>query len=118
MPNTRLVYSTDQENTCSVCHKPLRKCSCQSNAAVIESATDGIVRLQLERKGRGGKQVTTISGLLKDPSSSKALIKQMKTLCGTGGSVKGSILEIQGDHREKIKNHLEQQGYKIKISGA
>jgi len=85
---------------------------------VAETTTDEIIRLQLERKGRGGKQVTTISGLLKDPSNSKSLIKQLKTLCGTGGSVKGLILEIQGDHREKIKNHLEQQGFKTKISGA
>lgn len=75
------------------------------------------MRLQLERKGRGGKQVTVITGLLQNTSDHKPLVKKLKSLCGTGGTVKGPAIEIQGDHRQKLQSYLEKEGFQTKLSG-
>lgn len=78
---------------------------------------DGIVRIKRETKGRKGKGVTTISGLELDEKALKEQAKTLKKLCGVGGSVKNFIIEIQGDHRDKIKTHLEKAGHKVKLAG-
>jgi len=78
---------------------------------------DGIVRIKRETKGRKGKGVTTISGLELDEKELKVLAKTLKKLCGVGGSVKDFIIEIQGDHRDKLKAHLEKVGHKVKLAG-
>lgn len=78
---------------------------------------DGIVRIKRETKGRKGKGVTTISGLELEDNELKTLAKQLKKLCGVGGSVKDFVIEIQGDHRDKIKTHLEKAGHQVKLAG-
>ncbi len=78
---------------------------------------DGNVRVRLEKKGRGGKTVTTISGLPLEPEALKALGKKLKKKCGVGGAVKDGIVEIQGDHAEKIVTALRAEGYDPKRSG-
>ena len=75
------------------------------------------LRLQTSRKGRGGKTVTVISGFEAKTDTLNALLKQLKSHCGTGGAVKEDTLEIQGDHREKLLQFLLKAGYKAKISG-
>ncbi|MEY2978094.1 MAG: hypothetical protein RLZZ435_2233 [Cyanobacteriota bacterium] len=75
------------------------------------------LRLQASRKGRGGKTVTVISGFEANPETLNALLKQLKSHCGTGGTLKDNTLEIQGDHREKLLQFLLKAGYKAKISG-
>jgi translation initiation factor 1 len=74
------------------------------------------VRLLRDRKGRGGKTVTLVAGL---PSGAdvEALASALKRLCGTGGTVREGVIEIQGDVRERIKPELERRGYKVKIAG-
>ncbi|MCC2615199.1 stress response translation initiation inhibitor YciH [Aestuariibacter halophilus] len=79
--------------------------------------TDGIVRIRRETKGRKGKGVTTISGVPLQGEELKALAKALKQRCGTGGALKQNIIEIQGDHREVIKDALEQRGYTVKLAG-
>lgn len=78
---------------------------------------DGIVRIRRETKGRKGKGVTSISGLLLDVNELKKLAKDLKKLCGCGGSVKDDIIEIQGDNRKLIKGFLEQKKFKVKLAG-
>jgi len=78
---------------------------------------DGIVRLKRETKGRKGKGVITINGLLIDAKALKALGKDLKKLCGCGGAVKDGIIEIQGDQRDIIKAFLEKKGFTVKLSG-
>lgn len=102
---TRLVYSTETGRI-----KPEKERQQQRNG-------DGIVRLRREVSGRKGKGVTTISGLDLPDTELKKLAKNFKQLCGTGGSVKNGVIEIQGDHREQLKATLEQQGYTVKLAG-
>lgn len=75
------------------------------------------LRVQASRKGRKGKTVTVISGFQAKPETLDKLLKQLKTQCGSGGTVKDDTLEIQGDHAQKLIQLLTQLGYKAKISG-
>lgn len=75
------------------------------------------LRVQASRKGRKGKTVTVISGFQTTPETLEKLLKQLKTQCGSGGTVKDNTLEIQGDHAQKLVQILIQMGYKAKISG-
>lgn len=75
------------------------------------------LRVQASRSGRKGKTVTVISGFQTKPETLTQLLKQLKTQCGSGGTVKDDTLEIQGDHRQKIVQVLTELGYKAKISG-
>ena len=58
-----------------------------------------------------------ISGLPLDDTAIKKLAKQLKQKCGSGGSVKNGVIEIQGDHREFLREELARQGYKVKLAG-
>lgn len=80
-------------------------------------STDGIVRLRREVNGRGGKTVIVITGLPLEEKALKELGKKLKKMCGTGGSVKNGVVEIQGEHRDKLMLELEKLGYKVKAAG-
>lgn len=75
------------------------------------------LRVQASRKGRKGKTVTVISGFQATPETLTKLLKQLKSQCGSGGALKDNMLEIQGDHTQKLMEILIQLGYKAKISG-
>lgn len=113
-----LVYSTEHGQTCPDCRQPLDGCQCAEQAEQARlAALDGIVRIRRETSGRKGKGVTTISGLPLASAELKALAKQLKQRCGTGGAVKEGIIEIQGDHRATLKEALEDRGYTVKLAG-
>lgn len=78
---------------------------------------DGIVRVRRETGGRGGKTVTAVHGVEGPEAKLKELAGELKRLCGTGGTVKDSIIEIQGDHRDKIVAALIERGYEVKLAG-
>lgn len=73
--------------------------------------------LHRESKGRGGKTVTLVKNLTLSENDLKALSKTLKQACGTGGTIKDGIIEIQGDHREKIAAVMIKMGYKAKVAG-
>ena len=100
-----LVYSTGSGRI-----KPQK-----SKVKVTDS--DGFARVRRETKGRKGKGVVTITGLGLDAKALKELAKKLKKTCGTGGTVVGEIIEIQGDKRDVIKSMLEQAGFKVKFVG-
>ncbi len=75
------------------------------------------VYLHRESKGRGGKVVTLVKNLQLSPEDLKTLGKELKRLCGTGGTTKGGVIQIQGEHRQKIAAHLQSKGYRVKIAG-
>ncbi|MEL4895675.1 translation initiation factor [Crocosphaera sp. Alani8] len=75
------------------------------------------IRVQATRSGRKGKTVTMITGFQHSPDTLNKLLKQLKSQCGSGGTMKEYTLEIQGDHRQKLVKVLGDLGYKVKISG-
>ena len=122
MENSRLVYSTESGRACPECGKPVSTCRCRkkkTKAAPKPSAgpDDGIVRIRRETKGRGGKTVTSVSGVPLDGPALKNLAKALKSRCGTGGSVKDGVIVIQGDHRETLVQEMKKQGYTVKLAG-
>lgn len=102
---SRLVYSTETGRIK------------QQSEPVPQVKTDGIIRIRRETKGRKGKGVTTVSGFDLDTEKLKALAKQLKKTCSTGGTVKDGIIEIQGDHRDSLKQQLDKMGYQVKLAG-
>jgi translation initiation factor 1 len=75
------------------------------------------LRVQASKSGRKGKTVTIVTGFQCKPETLAQLLKQLKTQCGSGGTVKENTLEIQGEHKQKILQILIELGYKAKISG-
>lgn len=112
-----LVYSTDSGRMCPDCRQPVGACQCKANAKATVAAGDGVVRVSRETKGRGGKAVTLIKGLSLDAVGLSALGKALKAACGTGGTVKDGVIEIQGDHIERIMAALQSKGHKVKRAG-
>ncbi len=78
---------------------------------------DGIVRVRRETQGRGGKTVTTVSGVPLADDALAVLAGELKRRCGTGGTAKDGVIEIQGDHRDRLVAELEQRGYTVKRAG-
>jgi len=110
-----LVYSTDSGRMCPVCRHPVASCRCSATPA--RAPTDGIVRVSSETKGRAGKGVTLVKGLALDPLALAALGKQLKAACGSGGTVKDGVIEVQGDHCERVVEMLKSQGFVVKRAG-
>ena len=108
------VYSTELGRTCPDCGKAKSACAC-INEAVPEG--DGIVRIQRETKGRKGKGVTLISGVLLASAELKALAKELKQKSGVGGAVKNGVIEIQGDVRDQMFDEMKQRGFTVKKAG-
>ena len=111
-----LVYSTDAGRMCPVCRKPSSTCECGKKKA--SPAGDGIVRVSRETKGRNGKGVTLVKGLALDAEALSALGKQLKTACGSGGTVKDGVIEVQGDHCDRVIELLKTKGsWTVKRAG-
>ncbi|QJW85797.1 translation initiation factor Sui1 [Ramlibacter terrae] len=110
-----LVYSTEAGRMCPVCRRPVAQCTCRK--AAPPRAGDGIVRVSRETKGRGGKAVTLAGGIPLDEAALAAPGKELKAACGSGGTVKDGVVEVQGDHAEKVVALLQQRGYTVKRAG-
>ncbi|RYZ03458.1 MAG: translation initiation factor Sui1 [Comamonadaceae bacterium] len=113
---SRLVYSTETGRVCPDCGQPIAACTCKQNAKAVP-AGDGIVRVSLATKGRKGKGVTVIKGVPLDAAALSALGKQLKANCGSGGTTKDGVIEIQGDHRDTVIAALQKQGMTVKRAG-
>ncbi len=109
-----LVYSTDSGRMCPGCRQPAAACTCKQKAA---PAGDGKVRVSRETKGRGGKAVTLVRGLPLEADALAALGKQLRTACGTGGTVKDGVIELQGEHVERVMASLQAGGWTVLRSG-
>lgn len=98
-------------------HGDLRKKENKSSSVKSLPPQQQTVYLHRESKGRGGKAVTLIKNLTLAPADMRALAKKLKAVCGSGGTVKNNVIEIQGEHREKIAEALVKLGYKVKFAG-
>jgi translation initiation factor 1 len=76
-----------------------------------------VVRVARQTKGRKGKGVTLVTGVPLDDAGIKALAKRLKQQCGTGGTVKDGVIEIQGDHRDLLVGELKKLGWTVKLAG-
>jgi translation initiation factor 1 len=110
-----LVYSTVSGRMCPDCRRSVAQCSCRTTSA--RPASDGIVRVSRQTKGRAGKGVTLVAGVALDDVALVVLGKQLKTSCGSGGTVKDGVIEVQGDHVDRVIGLLQAQGYKVKRAG-
>lgn len=109
------VYSTEWGRICPNCGKPVDNCTCALKKPT--PAGDGIARVSRETKGRKGKGVTLVTGLMLDDAELKILLAEIKKKCGAGGSLKENVLEIQGEHRDSIVDLLKSKGFQVKKSG-
>lgn len=109
------MYSTEAGRMCPACRQPVAQCSC--GKARSPASSDGIVRVSRETKGRGGKCVTLVRGLALDAVALASLGKQLKAACGSGGTVKDGVIEVQGDHLVLIMDVLKKQGRTVKQTG-
>ncbi len=114
----RVVYSSELGRVCSTCRQPVDRCRCRKDAqAAARPETDGVVRVRREKKGRGGKTATTVSGVPGDAAELTALAKRLKKRCGVGGSVKDWVIVIQGDKIDEVVAALEAEGHRVKRAG-
>jgi translation initiation factor 1 len=114
--NSRLVYSSESGRICPKCKNPIAGCVCSKSVATLPSG-DGVVRVGRETKGRKGKGMTLITGVPLPTDELKKLAKELKQKCGTGGTLKDGIIEIQGDHRDALIEMLKDKGWTVKRSG-
>lgn len=112
---TGIAYSTEHGRMCPACGQPQGQCACGQKQTASRGGGPG--RVALETKGRQGKGVTLISGLAVSPDELKLLAKTLKQKCGSGGTVKNGVIEIQGDHRDLMVEALAGQGYTVKRAG-
>ena len=110
-----MVYSTERGLVCPKCRLPIAKCRC--GKVEPAPAGDGIVRVRRETRGRGGKTVTTVSGVPLGGEALRNLASDLKRRCGTGGTAKDGVIEIQGDHRVTIVAELSRRGFTAKLAG-
>jgi translation initiation factor 1 len=102
----KLVYSSDGGDQ--------RKQGAREPAA---APAGGRPKVRRETSGRRGKEVTTISGLALDDAALKQLAARLKKRCGVGGSAKDGVIELQGDHRDRVMAVLRDAGYDPVLAG-
>lgn len=107
---SRLVYSTGKA-------LPRKENPAGRPPQGADTHSPKAVRVRLDRKGRGGKSVTLIEDCQLTEKDREALLRKLKTLLGTGGALKGDLLEIQGDHRDAVISLLQDMGCKPKRAG-
>lgn len=115
-PNTQLVYSSVTGRICPACGKPVAACICKKISKPGPPG-DGIVRVSRETKGRKGKGVSLVSGVPVTGDELKQLAKELKQKCGSGGTVRDGVIEIQGDHRDVLVELLTARGWTVKRAG-
>lgn len=118
MTRSKLVYSTERGAVATTPERPkeARKRK-KGPPPPPDRPNDGVVRVSRSSKGRKGKGVTVITGIPLKGDALKELARLLKQRCGSGGTVKGDVVEIQGDHRDTVVAQLTERGYTVKRAG-
>ena len=106
-----LVYSTDAGRMCPKCRQPVADCVCARTAAPVG---DGVARVACDTQGRRGKAVTVVRGLHLADDALAQLARELKAACGVGGTLKDGVIELQGDHVERVLAELGARGLRGK----
>ncbi len=115
-----IVYSSEHGRMCPACRNPVSRCACRearSQGPALPAGGKAVVRVGRETKGRKGKGVTVVTGVPLAGTALEELASRLKRSCGSGGTVKGGVIEIQGDHRDALVAALEAHGWLVKRSG-
>ena len=100
---------------CPKCGWPENDCKCSSaNARDVPVPDRVVAKLRLEKAGRGGKTVTVVYDLPRNTQFLKELCAELKRACGTGGTVSDDTVELQGDHRDRVREVLQKKAYVVK----
>ena len=113
-----LVYSSEGGRTCPGCGAPVADCRCRAaRGATGAAGGDGAVRVGRETKGRKGAGVTVVTGAPLDADGLRELAAALKKACGSGGTLRDGVIEIQGEHRDRVVALLQARGWTVKRSG-
>lgn len=118
-----IVYDTAVGRVCPSCQRPAKDCVCRQRRPKVKDApksvpkSDGIVRVSRDRRNRHGKRMTVVTGVPGNEAALADLAGTLKRLCGSGGTAKDGIIEIQGDHRDLVVAKLTELGYRVKLAG-
>lgn len=115
MKKQPVVYSTDSGRMCPECGCPIANCCCRKKQQLKPSGAE--IRIARQTTGRKGKGVSVISGLPLETHDLQELARELKQLCGAGGTVKNGVIEIQSDKRDLMLEALLARGFKAKIAG-
>ena len=110
--NSRTIYTTGQGRVANRSETPRRSGKTHSSPK-----RDGIVRVSRETKGRKGAGVSIVTGVPLNSDELKDLARELKGKCGSGGTILGETIEIQGDHRDKLVELLSEKGWTVKRAG-
>jgi translation initiation factor 1 len=113
-PHARLVFSSDRGRICSGCGWPARDCRCSTTGADAPIPPRVVAKLRVEKAGRGGKTVTVVYDLPRNAAFLKGLCADLKRACGTGGTAGDDTVELQGDHRDRLRDVLRKRGFVVK----
>ena len=116
MTRNRLVYSTDGGRARPAAAPPAPPRGAPP-ASAPRLPQDGVVRIFRDRGNRGGKTVTVVRGLAERGAALETLAAELKRLCGAGGTIKDGVIEIQGDHRDRVAERLRALGHSVKLAG-
>jgi translation initiation factor 1 len=112
-----IVYTTGVGAICPGCRRPVAQCVCKTTIGKPLRRDAGTVRVSRQTKGRAGKGVTVITGLPLGGEALEALAGELKRRCGSGGTVREGVIEIQGEHRDTLVAELTRRGYTAKRAG-
>ena len=112
-----IVYQTGVGRTCPGCRRPVAQCACKDRRGKPARLGAGAVRVGRSTQGRGGKVVSVITGLPLAEADLAALAGELKKRCGSGGTVRDGVIEIQGEHRYALVAELIRRGYAARRSG-
>ena len=109
-----MVYSTERGRVCPGCGWPADNCRCSKTAATESVPAKVVAKLRMEKAGRGGKTVTVVDNLPRNAMFLKELCGELKRACGTGGAVQDGSIELQGEQRDRVRDHLRKKGFVVK----
>ncbi len=122
MSRDGLVWSSNSGRMCPKCGRATNKCVCRRGASAAAAgssptAATAVVRVGRQTKGRRGKGVTVVAGVPGSAADLAKLAKDLKRRCGSGGTLKDGVIEVQGEHRDTLVAELTRRGFTVKRVG-